>query len=373
MLDGLKKMWRDWRGAPQWEFWTFGKEGIDAMYEACESAKKSIDCEQFIFGDDDAGLRFIELFMRKQREGVKIRLLCDAAGSWQLHASQWPEIMRDAGIEVRFFNPIRLWRTDGITTWFFRTHRKILIIDDEAAISGGLGIRDDMMTWRDTTFLIRGETVHELAQTFERSWVKTKESIFFRFKSFRTFVKGFRVTTNAPRYRQRHIYWSLIEAIRNAEKSILLTTPYFVPDRRFMRAVRVAAHRGIEVKLLLPEVLENRAVDRLVNWATHSHFKKLLTAGVRIFRYQNGFLHAKTVVIDGNWATIGSFNLDHLSFLWNYETNVESTEPGFVRELEKHFNDDLKLSKEVILSEWENRYFFEKIFEYLTLPLHGIL
>ncbi len=373
IFDNLKKLWQDWRKIPHWSFTTGGAEGIDAMYRECEKAKISIDCEQFIFSTDATGTKFLELFLEKLKAGVKVRLLLDHVGSVGLYASDWPGRLRDAGAEVRFFNVVSPWRARNFTAWYFRTHRKILVVDGKTAHMGGLGIREDMRSWRDTNMSITGETVPELQQTFDRMWQQAEKKVFFRFKKFRTYIKGFRVVVNAPRYRGRHIYWSFIHEIRAAEKSISLTTPYFVPDRRFMRVIRLAALRKVDVRLLLPQRLTNRWIDRLVDIAAQSHFTALLKRGVRIFQYPNGFLHAKTMVVDGKWATVGSFNLDYLSFLWNYETNIESTNESFVGELAGHFEKDILESRELTLAEWQARPFYRKLFEALTYPFRSFL
>ncbi len=369
LLEKLKQVWDRWNSQPQWKFTTSGHDGIEAMYKACEEAKISIECEQFIFGIDETATRFLELFLKKRAEGVNVRLLIDCGGSFGLYNSDWPRRLRESGAEVRFFNVISPWRVGNFTSWYFRSHRKILIIDAKKAFVGGLGIRGDMLRWRDTNLMITGDSVSELAETFDQMYTKTERKVFFRFKKFRTYIKKFRVVTNAPRYRQRSIYWSLIEAIRRAERSISLTTPYFVPDRRFMRVVRLAAHRGVRVRILLPELTDSAWVRRAARW----HYSRLLMSGVRIFEYRQDFLHAKTTTIDGSWSSVGSFNLDHLSFLWNYETNIESVDLRFAADLEAHFERDLDNATEILLDEWQERPFYEKFLEFITLPAHSFM
>ncbi len=165
------------------------------------------------------------------------------------------------------------------------------------------------------------------------------------------------------------MYNELIDVIRNAKKYIYLTTPYFVPDLRLLRVIRLAAKRGVDVRLLVPYYSGTAIVDL----AGQSHFTLLLKAGVKIFRYRENMLHAKTAVIDGSWGTAGSLNLDSLSFSFNYELNVVSHDTEFVEELKNNFLEDLKESKQVNASEWYNRYFWRKILEGITWPLHRLL
>ncbi|MDD4989052.1 MAG: phospholipase D-like domain-containing protein [Candidatus Pacebacteria bacterium] len=355
--------------AASWQFYLSGESAQDAMLEAIKGATKSIEIEQYIFSNDEIGIEFFHALTAKSREGVAIRILCDHVGSFDFFSSEWPGKLRDAGIKVRFFNIISPWRVESFTGWYFRNHRKIMVIDSNIAFIGGMGIGKYMRKWRDTHISLVGDIVEAIETNFDDIWNKSKDRSVFLFRKWIRRVKKFNLLTNVPHLFQRHIYHTLIDMIRGAKESVCLTTPYFIPDGRLFRALRLASRRGVEVKLIIPE----KSDVRFFNIAAYSYIEPALRAGIRVFLYQNSILHAKTAVIDGKWATMGSLNLDTLSLLWNYEANVESTDKKFVNELAGHFADDLKNSKEVIYAEWKNRPFFDMMLEYLSYPLHRLL
>lgn len=352
-----------------WRFFLTAGDAQKAMLEAVRSAKKTIECEQYIFDNDETGIAFFEAFLEKRKQGVRVRLLSDHVGSFYFFSSEWPGKLRDAGVEVQFFNIISPWRLDNFTRWFFRDHRKLMVVDDTVGFIGGVGIAGYMKDWRDTHLRIEGNIALALRENFDEIWSKSKRRTIFGFRLRRHTAKKFEYLTNAPRYRERFIYHTLIDAVRSAKHSILLTTPYFVPDGRFFRAIRLAARRGVNVRLIIPE----RSDVRWFHIATHSYLGRLLKSGARVFKYQSAILHAKTVVIDGNWATVGSLNLDNLSFLWNYESNIVSSDQKFIGELARHFEEDIRNSKEIHFAEWQNRPIFDRMLEYISLPIHRFL
>lgn len=354
-----------------WRFFLTGKDAWEAMFHACSVAKKSIDLEQYIITDDRISTRLIEILRERARSGVKVRVLVDTVGSWNLYTSPFPKIMRRDGIEVRFFNIVSPWRITNFSSWFFRDHRKILVVDKEVGFTGGVGIRDDMTNWRDTHVEVRGPIVKEMEYAFDDLWNQSAErDLLVRLRKARFYTRGFHFFTNAPYFRKRFLYHAIIEAIRSAKKYIYLTTPYFVPDGRLQRVLKLAHKRGIDVQIIVPKLSNMPFVER----AAHSHFEPLLESGVKIFEYdKNTFLHAKTAVIDDEWATVGSFNLDSMSFLYNYEANIVSTDNVFVEALKSHFLEDLKHSKQVTLEEWIRRPLLSKLREILVMPIRRFL
>lgn len=346
----------------------------------CNDAQVSIDMEQYIFEHDAIGMRFMHLLEEKVKAGVRVRLLCDAAGSSNLFNSVHAAHLLASGMEVLFFNPIKPWRINNYSSWFFRDHRKSLIIDSHIGYIGGVGIHQRMHNWRDTQVRIAGPIVHEFNYVFEQMWNRTKEGKFFRFgKPFfnaditttkpQSLTRHFYFLTNSPRFHQRFVYHSLIDAIRSARKYIYLTTPYFVPDLRLVRVLRLAARRGVDVRLIVPDASDHSIVDL----ATQSYFWIMLKARVKIYLYHDHVLHAKTVVIDDDWASVGSANLDSLSLLLNYEANLVGTNRAFVTELKGHFLSDLQMSREVVFSAWKRRPLIRKLLEAITWPIHKFL
>lgn len=365
----------------QWQFFLHSRDAWERMLDDCRSAEVSIDMEQYIFEHDEIGKRFIQVLEQKAREGVRVRLLCDAAGSYNLFNSIHAKRLIEHGVEVLFFNPIRPWRINNYSSWFFRDHRKVLVIDSHIGYIGGVGVHQRMRDWRDTQVRIEGPVVHELEYVFDQMWNRTREGKFFRFsKPFFTLeqqeagklhatTKYFYFLTNSPRFHQRFIYHSLIDAIRSARSCVYLTTPYFIPDLRLVRVLRLAARRGIDVRLIVPDTSDHPIVDA----ATQSYFWIMLKAKVKIYLYRDHVLHAKTVVIDDDWASVGSANLDSLSLLLNYEANLASTNRAFVGELKTHFMNDLRHSREVVLVEWKKRSWVRKLFEAVSWPIHKFL
>jgi len=352
-----------------WSLYSNTKDAWEAMYADCEKATKTIDFEMYILAIDEIGTRFIDLFIKKSQEGVKVRLLLDMVGSYALYISGLPEQLHRSGIEVRFFNPVSPWRLRNFTSNFFRTHKKLLVIDHKIVHTGGINIRDDMTSWRDSGVRLDGELAEEAAFIFARMWRIVEHGKFLPFHKPSVYVKNFAFRTNSPHFRQRFIYNELIEVIRNAKKYVYLTTPYFVPDIRLLRVIRLAAKRGVDVRILLPLNSNFKTVDA----AAQSYFTLLLKSGVKIYQYSDAMLHAKTAVVDRSWATVGSFNLDSLSLLFNYELNVVSNSEDFAFELQELFIKDLKNAKEIKAVDWYKRSYFKKFVEGVTWPIHKFL
>ncbi len=353
----------------QTEFFTKSSLAWEKMLADIAEAKVSIDIEQYIFMLDTIGNRFLHLFQKKAREGVRIRILCDTVGSWKLYQSSIPKLLRSLGIDIRFFNPVKPWRMDLFISNFFRDHRKILVVDGNVAHLGGVGIQDKMADWRDTHMRIVGPLIEDISKSFQSVWENLDKGLLVRLKREPQYVKNFNILINSPRPGQRYIYQALVANIRNAQKYIYLVTPYFVPDIRLFRVLRLAAKRGVDVRLITPESGDHS----IVIYARQSYFTLALKAGIKIYTFGPHFLHAKTAVIDDEWATAGSFNLDNLSSVFNHEANISSTDKAFISHIKADFLEDLKYSKQLSYEEWIKRPLRWKILELLTWPFHGIL
>lgn len=355
-----------------WKFYLSPSEAEEAMYQTCAKAKVSIDFEQYIFENDSLGRKFLELFMQKAAAGVHVRLLCDAVGSNSLYSSAALTDVRRSGVRVEFFNRIRpYWRwVHRILEKFLRTHRKLLIVDGRYGLIGGVGIRANKLERRDTHVRVTGPVVAEIASAFDRMWrMAARGKRLFKFYKPIMMADGFTLLTNSPRFHQRFTYHALVKMFRSARKYIYLTTPYFVPDGRLFRALKGAARRGVDVRLIVP----NSPDWKMVRFANSSYYARALRAGIRIFEYGPEFIHAKTSVVDDSWACVGSSNLDSLSLLLNYEADLSGTNKDFVAELKLQFLRDLDETKEVIRRVWRRRSFAHKLLEFLVLPLHRIL
>ncbi len=354
-----------------WQLYVRTEDAWQAMLNDCAKATRSIDLEQYIFLNDDIGKKFIDVFLRKAREGVKVRMLIDAAGSFSVYLSNLQKELKSKGIELLFFNPFPTWVISNTTSWFFRDHRKILVVDQSVAHTGGVCGQENMATWRDTHVRVEGPLVKLMAEGFERMWEGSLWKEFFHFRAKRPQIlpDGFGFYTNSPHYGQRYFYWSLLDAIRGARKYIYLTSPYFIPDRRMFTALRLAAQRGGDVRILTVHKSDHNFID----FASSYYISPATRRGIRYYRYSASMLHAKSTVIDGRWATVGSSNIDNWSFVYNYEANIVGTAPKFVEEIKNMFLSDLTDAKEVNYAEWHRRPWLRKVLEKLARPLHRFM
>jgi len=340
------------------------------MKEACLNARKTIDIEQYIIEGDAVGHELFELLAQKQKAGVHIRILCDMVGSYSFFSSDLPNTLRDIGVNIRFFNIIKPWRIQSFFSWFFRDHRKIMVIDGNVGFVGGVGFRADMKEWRDTHVKMMGPIVKEMRFAFEEMWETAgKENFFRRMGRTSKFLHGFNFLTNSPFIRKRFIYRNLLSAIKSAKQYAFFTTPYFVPDRRIRKALLDASARGVDVRILVPQ----KSNYPIVDLASHTCFNQLLSGGVKIFLYKGEMLHAKTAVSDDNWASVGSFNLDSLSLFYNYEANIISAKTEFIREIRLLFEKDLGQAEAISASMWKSRPRRQKILEFFIYPLRRFL
>jgi len=346
-----------------WEFFVMAHEAWDAMYRACSDAKESIDLEQFIFYNDTIGGKFGALMIRKAREGKRVRLLVDTVGSFPFVSSTLLNEMREAGVEISYFNYIKPWKISRIKYWLFRDHRKLLIVDKKIAFMGGVGIGDKLGPWRDTQFSIEGPVVAECVEAFEHVWTTNEQDKFVPFKKPRFVSGGFMLVPHAPHFRQRHIRNTYIDALRSARRYAYITTPYFAPDRRLFRVMRLAARRGVDVRLLVPEKGDPAFMDKIAD----AQFGKALRSKIKIYKYTSRMMHAKTIAIDDDWASVGSCNLDDSSLFFNYEITLISVQAKFVETVKRQFEDDILMSHEYTYDEWKKRSWFQIFLEFYYL------
>ncbi|MDD5165240.1 MAG: phospholipase D-like domain-containing protein [Candidatus Pacebacteria bacterium] len=353
-----------------WNLYSSNEEAWAAMLADCAQAKESIVLEQYIFVADDFGKKLIDICTERAAQGVKVRFLWDAAGSFTLWGSNIAEDLKKKGIELIFWKTLipDYSKIENFRAWFFRNHRRTLVIDERIGYTGSMCVYEPMKSWRDTNLRLEGSVVEEMRNAFDRMWARATRA---QAMPERIHVRNheFRYITNYPAPRRRHIYTELIEAVRSARKYIYITNPYFVPTRRLVRIFRLAAQRGVDVRIIIPENSNYYAVDL----GARSYFNTLLSSGVRIFLYSGNMIHAKTAVIDGEWATVGSMNLDRVSLLYNFEANIVSRNGRFAEELAALFVRDMHDSKEVLYEEWKKRFFIEKIPEKLITLVRKFL
>jgi cardiolipin synthase len=332
------------------------------MVSAIEQAQQHIHVEFYIIQPDAVGVGLRDRLVRRAAAGIEVRVLCDAVGSKALPSDFW-EPLRLAGGEAAYFAPLtrlspRVRRRDRVD---FRNHRKIVVVDGCVGFTGGinvgreyLGLDPSIGCWRDTHIRIEGPAVLSLQQAFLQDWLMTTGDAL---EDERYFSLGpcvgdcaVQIIDSGP---DRN--WSTMElyhaqAIALARERVWITNPYFIPSQTIEAVLTLAALRGVDVRLLLPK----KSDSKLVTLASHSYYACLLQAGVRIFEYEHGFVHAKTMVVDEWVATIGSANMDMRSFNLNFELNAFVFDGGLCREVAKQFSVDLDAATEVSL-EMERR------------------
>lgn len=339
-----------------WQFHLTAQEAWEAMHRDCEQATASIEMEQYIFGNDAVGKRFLELFIRKAKEGVRVFVICDRFGSLKLSGSPLIRKLRRHGGHFRFCNPITRWNILTPWRWFPRTHVKTLLVDSAVAHVGSACLEQRMTHWRDTQIRITGSAITYIRQAFdamERSLLRHKKPALAQIPPRHD---PFRYVMNQPGWKKCIIYQELAEAVGRAERYLYISTAYFIPHARFFALLEQAVRRGVEVMLLVPE----HSDITLADWVFLSYSRRLLGTGVRVFHYLPQNLHCKTAVIDDRWATVGSANFDVISFFHNREANLVITDAGAVAELKQQFLLDLAHSRELTPDDWRALSLWQK-------------
>ncbi len=357
-----------------------------AMFKAVENAKDHINMETFIFEGDEIGSKFADLLLKKQSEGVQVNIIYDSVGAFGTPGAFFDRL-KQGGIQVVEFNPVN--PAKGFFRRFLRwqpthrDHRKILVVDGKVAFTGGVNISGvyssrlsgmekeeakmkGKIPWRDTDVRIEGPVVAEFQKLFLDSWRRengpplAERNYFPQLREEGSDLVQVVGSTSGSENRLTFIMY--VSAITFSENSVHLTNAYFVPDRQTIKALTEAARRGVDVKMILPKESDST----MALYAGHYYYSDLLKSGVRLYQRRNAMLHAKTAVIDGVWATVGSTNMDFWSFLREDEVNAVILSHDFSAAMEKMFARDLEASDQVKLEEWKTRPLFPRIREWLA-------
>ncbi len=327
-------------------------EGDDlyaAMLNDIATAHKSVRLESYIFASDEIGWRFARALAERSAAGVHVRLHLDAAGFLMWGSDKLKSWLRGQGIRLRLFHR---WRWRDPLRYNQRNHRKLLVIDDSKVYLGGFNIHRENSRlafgaerWRDTHVCLGGTVAQLAGSLFDDFW---------NAKRRRKLIQGHAVNMLVPNFNhscRQALQCLYADSFQRAQRYVYLTTPYFVPDRRTQRELQRAAKRGVNVCLLVPRKND----QRLVQWAARAAYAKLLDAGVHIYEYLPRMLHAKTAVVDGSWATVGTANLDYRSLFVNYEINLATQDLSLCERLEIQFRADLEKSEEIGGRQWARR------------------
>ncbi|MEI7026487.1 cardiolipin synthase [Paenibacillus sp. y28] len=336
-----------------------GEETFAAILAAMEGARRHIHLAYYTIREDGIGRRFLDLMMKKARSGVEVRLIFDGVGSYQF-SSKAIQSLRQAGVEVNCFLPPHIALFDKRIN--YRNHRKIVVVDGVTGYLGGINIGDEYLGlnpklghWRDTHLELRGDGVYYLQQTFLTDWFfvcgqRVTDARYFPEHSCKR--KGHvQIIASGPDLQTDPILEMVFAAVAAANRRVWITTPYFIPDPAVMTALKTAALSGVDVRIIIPGVADSR----LVLWASMSYVEELLLAGVRFFQYQQGFVHAKVLLVDDVLASVGTANMDMRSFFSNFELNAVLFDHREIARLESDYNMDEANCKELRTNEFVNR------------------
>jgi len=358
-----------------------GPDTYRAMLAAIAAASDHINMETYILEDDEVGRRFADALIAKQREGVQVNLVYDGVGTLST-PEEFFQRLRDSGIRTLQFNPVNPATAKAGWEVNQRDHRKLLIVDGRTVFLGGINISsvysggssrgaskagpDGEQPWRDTDLQVEGPVVAEFQKLFLATWLAQKgEPMAPRNFYPKLQAQGkevVRAIGSSPDDQFSLIYVTLLSAIGSAETEVWLTNAYFVPDPQLLAALKAAAARGVDVRLVLP----GRTDSALVFHAGRSYYDQMLEDGVIIFERRDALMHAKTAVIDGVWSTVGSTNFDWRSFLHNQEVNAVVLGTGFGDQMRAAFAGDVAQSEQITLEQWRQRSFVLRIKEWFA-------
>ena len=349
-----------------------GEKKFPDVLQAIQSAKDHIHIEYYIYDDDETGGEVAEALIKKAREGVTVRFIYDDFGSRSIR-KKLAKKLKDAGIRVFPFHRIHFILLANRLN--YRNHRKILVVDGTVAFVGGINVSDryvnsqkrKTMFWRDTHMMIEGPGVRYLQYLFLCDWnFCAKEGVLPNTRFFPPLstlpVKGHKlvqIAASGPDSDIPTILFSLLQGIHLATKEVLITTPYFIPGESILDSLMASALGGVRIKLLVP----GKSDSKFVNAAARSHYNDLLRAGVEIFMYNKGFIHAKSMVIDRKVAVVGSANMDHRSFDLNFEVNAIVYDEEVANELAEIFLEDLKDATQIDPNGWQKRPVYIQLLE----------
>jgi cardiolipin synthase len=341
-----------------------------AALEAMRSAQQSICLEAYVFHPGEIGRLYLEAMTERAKAGIQVNLVLDAFGSWSATKMSL-KALTDAGGRVEWYNKARWYSLSRMDN---RTHRELLIIDGRIGFAGGAGVADQWFKgkgknprWRDTLVRVEGEAVPNLLATFAENWLTSHGELLVGPRYFPEIQCGSKtvamVVNSTPTpggsTRARVLFQMLLAS---AERSISITTPYFLPDKGLVQELCRAIERGVRIRILVP----GRKSDHMLTRSTsRGGYGPLLHAGAEVFEYQPSMIHAKVLVVDGLWAVVGSTNFDNRSFGINDEVNLAVRDPNFAARLERDMDHDLTESRRVSLTDWTHRPLTERATEML--------
>lgn len=361
------------------EIYFDGEDKFNQLIKDLKNAKKYIHIQYYIFRKESIGKEIIKILEEKSKQGVEVRFLVDSMGSYKITKRSLRKLISNGGKFEIFFPGILPHINTRIN---YRNHRKIVVIDGEYGYTGGFNVGKEYVNedekigfWRDTHVRIRGEAVNDLNERFLLDWCYAAgEKIddftgFYPKKTYRDGDKGIQIVTSGPDHREEYIKHAYIKMINNAKKNIYLQTPYFVPDGPMLEALKLAALSGVDVRIIVP----GNPDHIFMKWAASAYIGDIIESGGKIYSYQNGFIHSKTMVVDGQVSSIGTANMDIRSFKLNFEVNAFIYDDRVAKEMENQFFIDIDESELITKVEYDNRSNWLKIKESIVRLVSPIL
>lgn len=350
-------------------FFTKGDDFFNNLKLDILNAKKTIYMEYYIFKEDSLGELFFDLIIKKAAEGVSIKLLLDGVNSISYYKLNK---LKKLGIEIEFFFPF-LYIKFFYFKANFRNHRKLTIIDGEIAYIGGFNIGKEYLgesrlgKWRDTALRLKGEIVHEFEKEFFSSWnfvIQSRKTTSLPYSLTHIYTPSEKrhsaqLVSSGPTFQLRTVRDNILRMITEAKQNIYIETPYFIPDDLILSALKIAATSGVKIKIIIPNIADHP----FVYWVNQSYIGELLEYGISCYRYSDGFIHSKFLIVDDGIATLGTTNFDYRSFYDNFELNINLYSNSEVAKLRNIFIDDLKHSTLITHEEYIKRNNFTKFKE----------
>jgi cardiolipin synthase len=354
-----------------------GCESFPAMLGAIRGAEHTIDFLTFVYWKGQIGTEVAEALCRRAKAGVRVRVLLDAWGSRPIERHLVDDMI-EAGVQLRWFRPLSRVRLGEVN---HRTHRKVLVVDESVAFTGGVGISDlwrgdarNEHEWRDTHFKVEGPAVDGLRAAFLDNWSETDRVIFddefdrfpIQYAPGQSVIQCVRGASAAGGSDMASVFRTLLQL---AQRQLRVTTAYFVPDDDLTKRLCDAATRGVDVQILLPGPFADK---RFVQLAAEVDYEDLIESGVELWNFQSSMMHAKTMTVDGHVANVGSANFNNRSLNFDEEINMVIFDPSVVRTLDRHFESDLERSVRIDSRRWKRRSLLQRVKEQLVAPLRGV-
>jgi cardiolipin synthetase len=360
--------------------YTDGKEKFRALIEEMKQAKRYIHMQYYIIRNDELWQEVEKVLIQKAREGVAVRVLFDSMGCRTMKNRDWERLEKE-GIQVAEFFPALLGQLQLRVN--YRNHRKIVVIDGRVGFVGGFNVGREYLGrdkkfgyWRDTHLCIEGAAVTSLAVRFVLDWnYAAKENLFLEDSLFeipqytRNGRDPVQIISSGPDSKTKMIHDNYLRLIHRAQDHVYIQTPYFIPDDSILDALKIAAKSGVDVRIMIP----CKPDHPFVYWATYSYIGEMVAAGAKCYVYNNGFLHAKTLSIDGMVACVGTANMDFRSFGLNFEVNAVIYSERTVQRLERAFENDMTLCTQVTRKVYDERGLVIKAKEQFSRLLSPLL